>query len=553
MPVWLTRAEGCASIWAGTACPEQPVRVLMMNRRHMLLLGGAAAIPWPGRAEEATRQPRHALIIGNAAYPEGIGPLANPIHDARRVADAIGECGFSLVTGGIVQDAGRSRMMSAIRDYADALEASGPEAVGFFYYSGHGAARENQGNYLIPVEDVDRLDEALWDDSIALDWLMDKLTALEAPNVLALDACRNVLKLPDAQRALGGGESFRGLRRTAGGAEERNMFISFATWEGETASDGRADDGNGPYAKALGTRLMEPAVTVRDMFEQVRLDVLEMTLQRQEPMNLSRLQRRSSDVKIGSWTRLAEDGPLAPVSQNPLRVALVFSNDYAESGDYALPNTHEDGQKVAQALGESGYKVRHIQNADLAGFNAGLEMLRNSLNAAGPASVGIVYFAGYGASLFGERNYLIPNGPLPRTEYDVQESGAELRKAVELLEDSAAQAVVMLVDCGRKYDSPMETKGLEAGFADYAADANVVIAYADKPGTVRPDSSGPSVFAEAFARRAQSPDRVDLNKVMLQVSGDVIAATGNQQQPWFQSSVRLPIFFRADVDAPEDL
>jgi hypothetical protein len=75
------------------------------------------------------------------------------------------------------------------------------------------------------------------------------------------------------------------------------MFISFATWEGETASDGRADDNNGPYAKALGTRLLEPAVTVRDMFENVRLDVLEMTLQRQEPMNLSRLQRRSSDIK----------------------------------------------------------------------------------------------------------------------------------------------------------------------------------------------------------------------------------------------------------------
>ncbi|HCX11768.1 MAG TPA: hypothetical protein DHU81_15805, partial [Hyphomonas sp.] len=85
------------------------------------------------------------------------------------------------------------------------------------------------------------------------------------------------LQLPEAQRSLGGGESFRGLRRTAGGAGERNMFLSFATWEGETASDGRADDGNGPYASALSTRLSKPATTVRDMFEQVRLDVLEKT------------------------------------------------------------------------------------------------------------------------------------------------------------------------------------------------------------------------------------------------------------------------------------
>jgi uncharacterized caspase-like protein len=519
----------------------------MLNRRHMLLLGGAAALPWPGRAEGPSAEPYHALVIGNAAYSAGIGTLANPVNDALLVSDAIRNCGFDLVTGDVVRDANRSTMMAAIREFAGKLEADGPEAVGFLYYSGHGAARENQGNYLIPVEDADVLDEALWDDSISLDWLMDKLTALEAPSVVAIDACRNVLKLPEAQRALGGGESFRGLRRSAGNAEERNMFISFATWEGETASDGRADASNGPYAASLGTRLSEPAVTVRDMFEQVRLDVLEMTLQRQEPMNLSRLQRRSSDIRIGSWSR-APDVPMAPVSQNPLRVALVFSNDYAESAPYDLPNTHADGEKVASALGESGYKVRHIRNADLAGFNDGLAMLRNALNAAGPASVGVVYFAGYGASLYGEDNYLIPNGPLPRSDYEVEQNGAKLQDAVEFLEDSAAQAVILMVDCGRKYDSPLETKGIEPGFADYTSDANVVIAYADKPGTTRPDTYGPSVFADAFAARVQSPDRIDINKVMLQVSGDVIAETANQQQPWFQSSVRLPIFFRADVE-----
>ncbi|KCZ85092.1 hypothetical protein HAD_05405 [Hyphomonas adhaerens MHS-3] len=523
----------------------------MISRRHLLLLGGAAALPWPGRADESGngsgRGPRHALIIGNAAYSEGIGTLANPVRDAHRVAEGIVECGFSLVTGDVVKDAGRSEMMSAFRAYVDAMQASGPDATGFVYYSGHGAARDGEGNFLIPVEDAAVLDEALWDDSVSLDWVMGKLTDSEAPTVLSIDACRNVLKLPEAERALGGGESFRGLRRSAGSAEERNMFISFATWEGETASDGLADDGNGPYAKALGTRLLEPAVTVRDMFENVRLDVLEMTRQRQEPMNLSRLQRRSSDIKIGSWSR-APGAPSAPVSQNPLRVALVFSNDYSESDPYGLPNTHADGEKVASALGESGYKVRHIRNADLAGFNDGLAMLRNALNAAGPASVGVVYFAGYGASLYGEDNYLIPNGPLPRNDYEVGESGAKLQDAVEFLEDSAAQAVIVMVDCGRKYDSPMETKGLEPGFADYTSDANVVIAYADKPGTTRPDTYGPSVFADAFARRVRSPDRIDINKVMLQVSGDVIAETANQQQPWFQSSVRLPIFFRADVE-----
>src|SRR5690606_26806900 len=97
-------------------------------------------------------------------------------------------------------------------------------------------------------------------------------------------------------------------------------------------------------------------------------------------------------------------------------------------------------------------------------------------------------------------------------------------------------------------DSSMETKGMEPGFADYTAESNVVIAYADKPGSTRPDGAAPSVFADAFARRIRSTDRIDLNTAMQQVSADVIAATGNAQQPWFQTSVRLPIFFRADVE-----
>ena len=117
---------------------------------------------------------------------------------------------------------------------------------------------------------------------------------------------------------------------------------------------------------------------------------------------------------------------------------------------------------------------------------------------------------------------------------------------------ASAQAVIVMVDCGRKYDSPLETKGLEPGFADYTSDANVVIAYADKPGTTRPDTYGESVFADAFARRVLSQDRIDINKVMLQVGGDVLAATSGRQNPWFQSSVRLPIYFRADIDALDD-
>ena len=45
----------------------------MISRRHLLLLGGAAALPWPGRAQ-VRQAPRHALIIGNKVALHGCTP-----------------------------------------------------------------------------------------------------------------------------------------------------------------------------------------------------------------------------------------------------------------------------------------------------------------------------------------------------------------------------------------------------------------------------------------------------------------------------------------------
>jgi len=278
--------------------------------------------------------------------------------------------------------------------------------------------------------------------------------------------------------------------------------------------------------------------------------VLETTLQRQEPMNLSRLQRRSSDVKIGSWTRNPEDGPLAPAEEVPLRVAMVFSNDYASTGDYVLPNTAADGENVTAALAASGYMALHVRNSDEANFRASLQTFRKALDKAGPASVGVIYFAGYGASLGGS-NYLIPDGALPRTAEDIVNKGIGLSDLVSDLEASEAQAVVIVVDCGRSYDSQMDVKGFEPGFASYTAGANVVIAYADAPGTTRANAKAESEFAKAFAHRVRSDARIDLNEAMQRITDDVRLATDDRQRPWFQSSVSLPIFFRADI-APEE-
>ena len=509
----------------------------MISRRQMLIMGGAAAITWPGRAQEKPKAPHYALIIGNAAYSDGIGPLENSVSDAVLVAEAIRNCRFELVTGDVVCDADRSTMLSSLRKYVNLMEAAGPDALGFLYYAGHGAAHEDRGNFLIPVEDAAQLDDALWDDSISLESVMNRLAKLEAPSVVAIDACRNVLRLPAAQRALGGGESFRGLRRSAGGAGERNMFLSFATWEGETASDGFADEKNGPYATSLATRLTAPPVTVRDMFEQVRVDVLDRTFQVQEPMNLSRLQRRSIDISIGSEDQVY-DPELAWKWHPNLRHALVVSNTYSGMKGHGRPGADAAGRTVTNALEASGYKASQVRNAGLSDVSTALKDFSASLDKAGPASVGVLYISGYATMVDGEA-YLIPDGWLPETEADVRYGSIPFGDLVSQLEGSAAQALVVVFDC-----EPFVLPGKDAdsmpAFKRYLGEKKVAVVYG--PGT-----SG-SQFADAFAKEIRSADRVSIDAVMDRVSAGIEKRPGAGQAVWFGTPSALPVFFRANAD-----
>ena len=200
---------------SGNVWDELVQKVQMISRRQMLLLGGAAAIPWPGQAQEKPKAPHYALIIGNAAYSDGIGPLENSVNDALLVADAIRNCRFELVTGDVVRDADRSTMLSSLREYVNLMEAGGPDALGFLYYAGHGAAHEDRGNFLIPVQDAAQLDDALWDDSVSLESVMNRLAKLEAPSVVAIDgkAKRPAMASPTRRTVPMQHRSQRALRR----------------------------------------------------------------------------------------------------------------------------------------------------------------------------------------------------------------------------------------------------------------------------------------------------------------------------------------------------
>ena len=126
---------------------------------------------------------RTALIVGNSAYRSS--PLKNPANDARGLASALRELGFTVTT---LIDADNEKMYQAIRDFGRALTRGD---VGLFFFAGHGVQVEDT-NYLIPIgADIQEEDEVQF-KAIDANLVLNKMeSAGNDVNIVILDACRD--------------------------------------------------------------------------------------------------------------------------------------------------------------------------------------------------------------------------------------------------------------------------------------------------------------------------------------------------------------------------
>jgi uncharacterized caspase-like protein len=173
-----------------------------------------------------------------------------------------------------VRDAGLGALTRAVNAYARRIQAAGPNAIAFFYYSGHGAS-DGSTNYLIPVDVKTTETGALWDESLRLTEISRKLKveAGNATHFVVFDACRNALKLTQpGSRAI---VQSKGLVPVV---RENGMLIAYATAEVELATDVA---GAGAYAKALAEEIVKPGIEAVVMFRAVQWRVRIVT--RQEP------------------------------------------------------------------------------------------------------------------------------------------------------------------------------------------------------------------------------------------------------------------------------
>lgn len=222
---------------------------------------------WLGSAISTARaEGRLALLIGNQAYAEKVGPLKNPHNDIALIGAALHKLGFKIT---LIKDAGYKAIDTALRRHIQEVRRAGKDTVSFVYYSGHGAADpDTQINYLIPVDVSTADDTEIWTNSIELRDIANRLReqSPEATHYVVFDACRDELRLTrGGKKALGLDKGFVPVGNISG------VMIAYATAPGKTASD-VGEDG-GPYAKALAEEIIKPGIESVTMFRNVQLKV----------------------------------------------------------------------------------------------------------------------------------------------------------------------------------------------------------------------------------------------------------------------------------------
>ena len=237
-----------------------------------------------GAQEKSKSHARVALVIGNAKYEAAVGPLRNPVNDAKSIAKTLRGLGFSVVEEHNVT---RDELLESVAAFRKRL--SGIE-VALFYYAGHGISVAGS-NYLIPVksgynpEGVDELGLRLLAETRlfnAEQVIAEMNAAGGLCNLVILDACRST--------PLARNPRSRDVTKPGGLLEMKppaGSLIAFATDAGHTAQDGSG--ANGLYTEALLKHLRTPDLTIEQVFKRTRAEVMERSDGGQIPAEYSRL------------------------------------------------------------------------------------------------------------------------------------------------------------------------------------------------------------------------------------------------------------------------
>ncbi len=223
------------------------------------------------------------------------------------------------------------------------------------------------------------------------------------------------------------------------------------------------------------------------------------------------------------------------------RYALVIGNS-AYTGSPSLKNPKNDAELMAKTLGEVGFEVIKVTDADQRQMRRAMldfsRILRNN-----PDSIGLFYYAGHGVQVRGI-NYMVPVTADIKDEEEVRFEGVDVNDFLGTMRSSNSRLNIIILDACRNNPYAGSNRSGTRGLAPVQAASGTLIAYSTAPGDVAFDGNGlNSPYTLALSRFIRKPG-LAVETVFKRVLASVEDATQNKQTPWLTGAFRGEFYFK---------
>lgn len=230
---------------------------------------------------------------------------------------------------------------------------------------------------------------------------------------------------------------------------------------------------------------------------------------------------------------------LASAAKAERRVALVIGNSGYQFVN-PLPNPANDANAIADLFRHAGFDVVVAKN-DLSVTDMRRAM-RDFSDQATDADIAVIYYAGHGMEVDGT-NYLIPIDAKLERDIDIEDEALSIDRVLRVVEPARRLRLVILDACRdnpftRSMARTVRNRSIGRGLAKVEPTvSDTLIAFAAKAGSFANDGDGGhSPFTTALINHLTTPG-LDLRIAFGMVRDDVLAMTGNKQEPFVYGSL----------------
>jgi uncharacterized caspase-like protein len=221
------------------------------------------------------------------------------------------------------------------------------------------------------------------------------------------------------------------------------------------------------------------------------------------------------------------------------RVALVIGNS-AYQHVPKLPNPANDAGAIGILFKSAGFDSVEVR--ENLGINDMRHVVRDFSDNSRDSDIAVIYYAGHGMEAGGV-NYLIPVDAALRRDIDVEDEAVSLDRLLQVMEPAKRLRLVILDACRdnpftKSMTRTMASRAIGRGLARVEpATSDTLIAFAAKAGLTAADGEGAhSPFTTALLKYLVTPG-LDVRLAFGRVRDDVLASTGNKQEPFVYGSL----------------